>query len=264
MPVGQYGGNTCGEKPGTGRAAGAARGRNHGRASRAIAAAFAAVLLAAGPAPWTPPAFAQATSEENPLVQRGVPAEATAENAVVARDRALASGQRVAYDRMAAALGLPRGLPDSQIEAMVSSLVIESERITARGYSARITVNFNPQRVAGGRVPGGAGAAAPVPGSGAPPPASTGGPAVATLEAVARYRSFPEWVEITRRLGTAPAVARVEVVTVAGDMARLRLGLRSQPQEAANELAVGGLLLGPAGMDARPGEGWRLGLVGSR
>jgi hypothetical protein len=267
MPVGQHGSKQHGSKHGTGRTTRAAGGHNHGRAPRAIARALAAALLAAAPA-WTlavPPAHAQAVAEDNPLVQRGVPAEATAENAVVARDRALAAGQRIAYDRMAGQLGLPRGLSDSQIEALVSSLVIESERITPRGYSARITVNFNPQRVAG-RAPGGAapGPSGPAFGTPAPGAASPGGPAVATLEAVARYRSLPEWAEITRRLNASPAVARAEVVTVSGEMARIRLALRSQPPDAAAELAQGGLLLGPAAMDARPGEGWRLALAGYR
>jgi hypothetical protein len=266
MPVGQGG-----TEHSSGQGSRWRGGHNHGRAHRAIgralALALAAIPLGASLLP-AGPAQAQATPEENPLVQRGVPAEATAENAVVARDRALSSGQRIAYDRMASALGLQRGLSDSQIEALVSSLVIESERITPRGYAARITVNFNPQRVAGGRAP----AAAPglqAPAFGTPAPGAqagtqAGSPAVATVEAVARYRSFPEWVEITRRLGSAPAVARVEVVTVSGEAARVRLALRSQPPEAAAELAQGGLLLGPAPMDARPGEGWRLGLAGAR
>ncbi len=242
----------------------AGRGNNHARRFGAMGALTVGVLalaIAAMPtrlhAQAMPPVATSPTSED-PLVQRGVPAEATAENAVVARDRALASGQRIAYERMAAALGLPRGISDSQIEGMVRSLVIESERVTPRGYSARITVNFNPQRVG---VAGGTGG---VPGSTAPAPSATpSGPTVATLEAVARYRSFPEWVEITRRLGSAPAVARYEVVTVSGEMARLRLALRSQPPQAATELAQGGLLLGtPAG--AMPGEGWQLGLAGTR
>ena len=225
-------------------------------------ALLAATLGVAVPALHATPAVAQATPDENPLVQRGVPAEATAETAVIARDQALVAGQRLAYDRMAAALGLPRGIPDSQIEGMVQSLVIESERITNRAYTARLTVNFNPARVGGaaGRVPSAPGATTASPTA----PASTGGPAVATVDALVRYRSFPEWVEITRRLSTAPPVARVEVVTVAGDMARLRLALRQQPPEAAAELAASGIALAPGPIDARPGEGWRLGLAGSR
>ncbi|HEV7264798.1 MAG TPA: hypothetical protein VGN83_07760 [Falsiroseomonas sp.] len=223
---------------------------------------FLAVLLglglAAGGAILPRPAAAQ----ENPLVQRGIPAEATAENAVVARDRALAAGQRIAYERMAAALGLPRTLSDAQIEAQVASLVIESERITPRGYSARITVNFNP--------PGSGVALTPPPAiPGAPSGAPFGGPAVATVEAVAGYRSLPEYVEITRRLRASPAVARYEVVTISGQAAVLRLSLRSQPQAAAAELGRSGLSLA-LGQDPRPasagsgGEGWRLGLAGGR
>jgi cardiolipin synthase len=236
------------------------RGRNHAGAPAATAPRRG--LLALGLLLAAAPALGQPLPDANPYQQRNVPAEATAENAVVARDRALAAGQRLAYERMAGQLGLSRGVSDSQIEGLVSSLVIESERITPRGYSGRITVNFNPARVGGGSAPATAGAAPP-PGA-APAPAR--GPAVATLEAVARYATFPEWVEINRRLSASPAIARVEIVSVAGDAARLRLGLRSQPPEAATELAGSGLLLGPTvptPMDARSGDGWRLTLAGS-
>jgi hypothetical protein len=49
-------------------------------------------------------------------------------------------------------------------------------------------------------------------------------------------------------------------VALSGEQARLRLSLRSQPQDAAAEFAQGGLLLGPGAA----GEGWRLGLAGGR
>lgn len=228
------------------RATRAGRGDNHAGRRGAIVALAALACLLAGAVPLA--AQPAAAPGDDPLVQRNVPAEATAENAVVARDRALASGQRIAYQRMAAALGLPQTASDQQIEAMVSSLVIESERITPRGYSARITVNFNPSGTA---------ARAPQ----APPPgAVAAGPAVASLEAVARYRSFPEYADLRRRLAQHPAVARVEVLAISGEAARLRLALRSQPQQAAADLAQGGLALGPGA----PGEGWRLGLAGAR
>ncbi|WP_372621082.1 hypothetical protein [Falsiroseomonas sp.] len=250
MPVGRKGahlGNACGTAPRAGR------GDNHGRRGGAIAWSLAAALLGTGLAAGGAMPLRPAAAQENPLVQRGIPAEATAENAVVARDRALASGQRIAYERMAAALGLPRNLSDARIEAQVASLVIESERITPRGYSARITVNFNP--------PGGGVALAPPP---AIPGAPSGGPAVATVEAVAGFRSLPEYVEITRRLSASPAVARYEVVSVSGQAALLRLSLRSQPQAAAAELGRSGLSLA-RGQDPRPGgEGWHLGLAGGR
>jgi len=217
----------------------AGRGDNHAPRRRAIGlAAMLACILALPAAP-----LAQ-TADGDPLVQRNVPAEATAENAVVARDRALAAGQRIAYERMAAALGLPTTASDREIEAQVASLVIESERITPRGYAARITVNFRPQGAARGPLP----------------PQMAPGTAVASVEAVARYGSFPEYLDLTRRLTASGAVARVEVLAISGDQARLRLGLRSQPQEAAATLAQGGLAL-DAGA---PGEGWRLGLAGGR
>jgi hypothetical protein len=230
-------------------------GKNHGGARRAIAALLLMFGLAL--APWS---GAAAQGAGNPRVQTNVPAEATAENAVVARDRALASGQRIAYQRMAAALGLPATASDQQIEGMVASLVIESERITPRGYSARITVNF---RDSGQGAP----AAGPPQGT-AEGPAAPAGPAVTSIEATALYRSFPEYLEIRRRVGAAPSVARVEVLGIAGDMARLRLGLRSVPPQAAADLAAAGLQVAPTqpapAQGAAGGEGWRLGLADGR
>jgi hypothetical protein len=257
MPVGQdvaqHGGNQHGRR-GT-RAAG---GDNHARRRGAIAALAALACALALPAPLG--AQTAAAPGDNPLVQRNVPAEATAENAVVARDRALAAGQRIAYERMAAGLGLPATASDREIESQVASLVIESERITPRGYSARITVNF---RDSGQGAP----AAGPPQGT-AEGPAAPAGPAVTSIEATALYRSFPEYLEIRRRLGAAPSVARVEVLGIAGDMARLRLGLRSVPPQAAADLAAAGLQVAPSQPAPAQGtagsEGWRLGLADGR
>jgi hypothetical protein len=237
-----------------GRFAGRVRaGKNHGGARGAIAALL--LLLAVAFAPWS-----GAWAQGNPRVQTNVPAEATAENAVVARDRALVSGQRIAYGRMAAELGLPTNLSDQQIEALVTSLVIESERVTQRGYSARITVNF--------RDPGQGGHAAEAPHATPEGPAMPAGPAITSVEATALYRSFPEYLEIRRRLVAAPSVARVEVLGIAGDTARLRLALRSVPPQAAADLAAAGLQVAPsrpAPAQGTPGsEGWRLGLAGGR
>ncbi|WP_368415305.1 hypothetical protein [Falsiroseomonas sp.] len=250
MPVGQDGAQQ--DRNGSTRAAG---GDNHARRLRAIALAAAlgcALGQPAAPRAQGGPEASSAPASETPLVQRNIPAEATADNAVLARDRALLAGQRIAYERMAASLGLPANASDGDIQALVASLVIESERITPRGYAARITVNFNPPGGATGplatQVP------PPVPG------ATPQGPAVANLEALALYRSLPEYGDLTRRLAAQPAVARVEIVSITGQQARLRLALRSQPQEAAAEMARGGLLLGPGAA----GEEWRLGLAGGR
>lgn len=252
MPVGQDGAQN-GRKGG----ALAAGGHNHARRLRAIALAAAlgcALSLSTAPRAEIGEDDMDGSSAvaETPLVQRNIPAEATADNAVLARDRALLAGQRIAYERMAASLGLPANASDSDIQALVASLVIESERITPRGYAARITVNFNPPGGATGplatQVP------PPVPG------ATPQGPAVANLEALALYRSLPEYGDLTRRLAAQPAVARVEIVSITGQQARLRLALRSQPQDAAAEMARGGLLLGPGAA----GEEWRLGLAGGR
>lgn len=232
-----------------------------------------ALLLAAAPVaaqtgaedPGLPPA--QAPASLNPFSQTGVPAEATAENGVLARERALAAGRRTAWARLSAELGLasPPAVSDSQLEAMVSSIVIEQERVTPTRYTGRITVNFNPSRArsAGARAaapPGEAGAApAPAPEGEAPRPT---GPASTWLEAVATYRSMEEWLELQRRLRTAGAVASVQVQAIAVDRARVRLGLRSPGPVAAGELAGMGVALVPTAPVQGLADSWRVGLAG--
>ena len=236
-------------------------GKNHGGATAAIAT-LALWLLCAVTAPLQAQALPPSTGD-NPLIQRNVPAEATAENAVVARDRALIAGQRLAYERLASQMGLATTLNDAQIEALVQSIVIESERITNNRYAGRITVNFNPSRIAGGQAVAGGGAA-PLPGQPGARPGGAPGGAVATIDAVARYGSFREWLELNRRLKASVHVAGIEVVTISGQMARLRVGLRSEAPSVVADMAAGGLALGQAPMGAPPGEGWRLSLAGSR
>ncbi|MCQ4160915.1 hypothetical protein NON00_13350, partial [Roseomonas sp. GC11] len=200
--------------------------------------------------------------------QRGVPAEATAENAVVARTRALAAAQRLAYDRMADALGLPKGLSDSQIDSMVSSIIVEEERSSRTGYSGRLTVNFNPSRAGGpGRAVAGmgagmgGGAASAAPGAFAGPPLGSGlppgdaaapvmpsiltTPANSYIEAEARFSGLREWLDLRRRLKGSPEVASVDIVSLAVDGARLRLGLRRGAGEAVAGLQAAGLALVP-------------------
>jgi hypothetical protein len=280
-----------------GRAAVAGDGRreiNHARRTaataarrlRAVAAALAALLAVAAAAP----AFAQFSSPEQPaataaagpsLTQRGIPAEATAENGVLARERALASGRRLAWERLASEAGAsPGALSDARIEAMVSSIVIEQERVTPTRYTGRITVNFDPNRVRsalGAR--GGATAAAGGGGGGAAEPAVRGGEGTAALppvagapqgppasnwvDAVATYRSLGEWNELRRRLSGAGPVASVDIVGIAVDAARLRIGLRAPAQVAAGDLAALGIAMIPLrGTAPGLGETWRVGLAG--
>ncbi len=217
------------------------------------------------------------------LSQQGVPAEAAAENGVVARERALAAGRRLAWERLlaeAAAPAIPQS--DSQIDNLVTSIVIEQERPSPTRYSGRITVNFSGPRVRSllaGRAPslavlGGGGGAGGGDNAGLPagPPAPTGA-ASNWLEAVASYRSMGEWLELRRRLRGAGPIATVEILGIAVDAARLRIGLRLPPEAAAADLAGLGIALQPAGQPyspfplggpaaASPIQSWRLGLAG--
>ncbi|MBW8269668.1 hypothetical protein [Caldovatus aquaticus] len=250
------------------------RRRGHDHAGRGGAIVVVAAMLAGAlPALGGRAAYAQeAPAAEasvparsaNPFVQRGVAAEATAENGVVARERALAAGRRAAWERLAAEIGAPPRLSDAEIEALIDSIIIEQERTTPTRYSGRITVNFNPGRV---RAQTGAGAVAGnaagggLAGTAADPEAPRAlGPPVATVDAIARYQSLGEWLELRRRLIGAPEVARLDIVAIAVDGARLRLGLRQPPVAAAEGLLHGaGVALAPGAGPA--GAGWQVGLA---
>ncbi len=192
-------------------------------------------------------------AQDNPLVQRGVPAEATADNAVAARDQAYASARRIAYQRMAEAMGISGSTPsDSQLDSMVAALIVEQERTTPTRYSGRLTVQFAPGRVAsatGRSVPGQSYA-----GTGMPLnlPAAT----QAYVEAASQFNSFQEWLEIRRRLRASGIVANMEIMSISTDAAQYRLGLRQQPSEAASALGAAGIAVSPSG------GSWQVGLGG--
>ncbi|WP_431271260.1 hypothetical protein [Dankookia sp. P2] len=220
-----------------------------------VALAPAAVQAQVPPPLADQPAAAAVT--EPPAVtlnttQRGVPAEASAENGVLAKEKALAAGRRAAWAKLLAEAGASGpNLSDQQIDDMVSSIVIEEERTSPTRYSGRITVNFNPGRVRGqlgGRVPG---LAPPAAGSVAAP--APGGPASNWVEVVATYRSMAEWLDLVRRLKGAGQVASVDIQAIAVDAARLRLGLRAPTEVVAGDLAGLGIQLAPA-VGPRPGE----------
>ncbi|WP_128080094.1 hypothetical protein [Roseicella frigidaeris] len=236
------------------------------RAAIPLAIALGIAWPAAAQTPAAEPAAAPAIGPEAAgpvlnLVQRGIPAEASAENGVLARERALAAGRRTAWERLATEAGTTApNLSDSQIDNMVSSIVIEQERTSPTRYAGRITVNFNGNRVRGalaGRVPGLAPPAAAAGGATATP----GGPASNWVDAVAIYHSMGEWLEMLRRLKGAGPVASVELRAIAVDAARVRLGLRAPVESVAGDLGGLGLQLAPA-VGTRPGEAWRLVLAG--
>lgn len=194
-------------------------------------------------------------AQDNPLVQRGVPAEATAENAVAARDQAHANARRIAFQRMAEALGGGISTPsDAQLERMVAALIVEDERTSSTRYTGHLTVQFSPGQVAAltGRSFSG-------PGGGAPGGMALNIPmaAQAYVEASTRFNSFQEWLELRRRLRASNSVASLDIVAISPDAARLRLGLRQQPGEAAASLNAAGVAV------SQDGSRWQVGLGGS-
>jgi hypothetical protein len=219
----------------------------------ALAAASPALAqTAALPPPAIPPVVTTPDPSALNLTQRGIPAEASAENGVLAREQALAAGRRTAWERALSEAGLPPvNLSDGRLEDMVRSIVIEQERTAPTRYTGRITVVFDPNRVRSAL-----GGSVTVPGA-SPPPVAAAAPASNWIEASAIYRSMGEWLELQRRLRGAPPVASVDIQGIAVDAARLRLGLRAPPPEAAALLAALGIAL------EQVGPSWRLGLAGS-
>jgi hypothetical protein len=208
--------------------------------------------------PLLAPGAAGAQEAGNSFVQRGVTVETTAENAVVARTKALTAAQRQAYDKMASELGFTRSASDSQIESMVDSIIVEQERATRSGYNGRLTVNFNQRKVSSfAGISSGGGATAAAEGGGttassyvAPPVVPTNqafNPAATFVETVARFNGMTQWLDLRRRLLGSPEVSSVDIVAIAVDGARLRLGLRMAPAQAAAGLAERGILLQQAG-----------------
>ena len=219
---------------------------------------LAAILWAAGASAfWA----AGASAQETGLRQTGIPVEATAADAVQARDLALAAGRRAALNRLAAAVGTtPPSVSDRQIDAMVASIQIEEERVTSTRYIGRITVVFNnaARSLLGGGVTGGGGGGMAGGGS-APPNPLAGLPASNFVDADTSFGSMAQWLDLRRRLLSAGPVASVSILAIATDGARLRLGLRAPAPEATDALASAGVVLQPPGV---AGENWRVGLGG--
>ena len=218
---------------------------------------LAAILWAAGASAfWA----ASASAQETGLRQTGIPVEATAADAVQARDLALAAGRRAALNRLAAAVGTtPPSVSDRQIDAMVASIQIEEERVTSTRYIGRITVVFNnaARSLLGGGVTGGGGGMAG--GGSAPANPLAGLPASNFVDADTSFGSMAQWLDLRRRLLSAGPVASVSILAIATDGARLRLGLRAPAPEATDALASAGVVLQPPGV---AGENWRVGLGG--
>ena len=222
-------------------------------------ALLACLLLAA----LCPPAWGQ----DNPLVQRGVAAEATAENAVQARERAFAAARRAAWQRLAAATGSTQNPSDAQLESMTRAIIVESERTSGTRYVGRLTVQFasGTAGVSGSSAIASAPGTAPRAPASAPPPGEgvaswspPAGPLVSTVEATSTHGSLPEWIELRRRLLSLAPVSAVEVQALSMDAARLRISLRSEPGAAQAALMEGGFWVDGAG------PSWRIGLAGTR
>lgn len=183
----------------------------------------AALVLAA---PWRP-----AAGQDSGFVVRGVAAEATAENATAARERAIAGGLRSAWATLVA-----REAPGDQarlaaisageIERLVESYEVGDERVGPTRYAATLTVLFRPEPVRALL------AARP-----------SAGPA-GRIEVTAPLSGVNDWVEIRRRLSGAPAVSGVEIIALSRREARLALTVSGGDQAAAAALAAAGLRLG--------------------
>jgi hypothetical protein len=205
------------------------------------------------------PALAQ-FSDMGALTQRNVVAEATAENGVVAQERAFAAGRRSAWDRIQGMVNAPRRPTDAELDRMVRSIVIEQETTGPQRYSGRLTIQFDADavqsfsegaEVRAATLPSGTASESPI----SMTPAT---PILGSLEATARYASLNEWLEIRRRV--VAAGARLDVMAITIDRAHLNIGLRVPIGIAPETFGQHGLQL-TRGSGAQNDQ-WRLGLAG--
>ncbi|MBM3571825.1 MAG: DUF2066 domain-containing protein, partial [Alphaproteobacteria bacterium] len=94
---------------------------------------------------------------------RDIPVDATAQAAAQARERALAVGQRQAFERLVARLTQPDdgarlgAIDDDAIQALVLGIELSDERTSPVRYLAKLTVRFQPgairQRLAAAGIP---------------------------------------------------------------------------------------------------------------
>jgi len=205
------------------------------------------------------PAAAQ-ISDTRALTQRGVSAQATAENGVVAQERAFAAGRRAAWDRIQGMVNAPRRPTDAELDRMVRSIVIEQETTGPQRYAGRLSIHFDAEVLQNFAESGEvrtatrpSRTASEAQGNVTPPT-----PVLTSLEAVARYGSLNEWLEIRRRL--IAAGAKLDVTAITTDRAHLNLGLRVPVGLAPETFGQHGLQLAP-GTGTRNDQ-WRLGLAG--
>lgn len=116
---------------------------------RALAALLLAVFCAASALP------ASAQDRTSAYVVAGVRADATAANSSDARNQAFSQAQQAAFERVVrrvtlsddlTRLGAPAVTP-SQLDALVSSVEVEEERLSGTRYFGRLTVRFAPAGV---------------------------------------------------------------------------------------------------------------------
>lgn len=194
-----------------------------------LAAAAAAVALA------RPGTLATASAQGAGFTVSGIAAEATAETAIAARERAIAAGLRSAWlallARQAPAEEARLGAVSAdELERLVESYEVENERLGATRYAATLTVNFRPDRVRSLLA------------------ATPGRAPAARLEVAAPLQGVNDWVELRRRLANAPAVGGYELLSLSRREARLALSLPGGAAGAA-ALEQAGLRLadGPTG-----------------
>ncbi len=162
---------------------------------------------------------------------RGIAAEATADTATAARERAIAGGLRSAWTALLAreAPGEEARLSSvsaEELERLVESYEVQNEQIGLTRYAATLNVFFRPERVRALL------AARP-----------SGGPG-GRVEVVAPLSGLQDWVEIRRRLANAPAIGGYEVLSLSRREARLALTLPGGQAAAASALSSAGLRLG--------------------
>jgi|GEM_PF-3355959 hypothetical protein len=142
----------------------------------------------------------------DPYTVADVNADVTADTAAHARDQALMQAEKAAYAQLCERLNAVDNsakLSEDDIAELVQSFEVQSERLSAVRYIGVFTIRFNPSMVQKNIVI----SAVPVKKAETPPPAP-----VTHMTVAVQADSLAAWLQIKKRLGAVPQVAKIDTL----------------------------------------------------
>jgi hypothetical protein len=189
---------------------------------------------------------------DDPWEVRDVAVDASAENALAARDKAIAQGYARAFEALAARLtagSTATPHPDlSQLDSLVRDFEVQSERGSATRWIGVLTVRFRPDRTQAYLARSGARIAAGALDTPGEAPALAGvepwtGPAQ-RFGLVLPIGSLADWISARDALQRTPGTKKVELTGLARNQARIAIDYAGDVERLRTALQQTGFTLG--------------------